>query len=301
VKHRLPPWFVLVSVAVLCAVAIACVALIRMRASSPAGLLSRMPQDGVIVVSIDFRALRKAGLLAILGGPKMSQEPEYRSFVDETGFDYLNDLDTALISFGPTGTYFLLRGRFDWKALKAYVAHRGGDCHNAFCRVEGSTPQRMISFFPVYGNVMGLAVSGNPYAASALQTRRRLDLAVPSEPLWALVRVRKLADRSDLPPAAQVFVQALGGAQTVLLAARPTGTRFMAGFDASCASPAAAGALATRLRDITAHLRDTLSAPDPRELSGVLAAGVFEQKGSHVLGRWPVQRAFLQSLSEGAL
>jgi hypothetical protein len=302
VKHRLPPWIVLVSLALLCALVIAGVSFVRMRNSSPAGLITRLPSDGAVIVSIDFRRLRKAGVLGILGGSRIGQDPEYRKFVDQTGFDYLNDLDAALICFRPNGTYFLLRGRFDWKALKDYAAHEGGECHNAFCTVEGSTPERMISFFPVYPSVMALAVGSDPSAAYALQTRRPArGLAIPDQPLWALIPLRAVAGRGDLPPASRLFVQALAGAESVVLSAGPSGDRWTIGLDASCATPSAATALTTQLRDVTAHLRDRFPTPDPRDLSGILAAGVFEQKHTHALGRWPVQREFLTALSGGAL
>jgi len=86
-----------------------------------------------------------------------------------------------------------------------------------------------------------------------------------------------------------------------VLAASPEGTRVAVRLDATCGSAAQAFALATRLRDITAHLRDAVATPDPKDLGGVLAAGVFEQKEVHVLGRWPMEREFLESLAGGAL
>lgn len=302
VKHRLPQWAMLLVLAAVCIAIIAGVALYRTRATSPTALVARLPADGAVILSIDFAALRRAGVLGILGGSKITQEPEYRVFVEQTGFDYINDLDTALISFHRSGTYFLLRGRFDWKALEEYVAHEGGACHNAFCRVAGSVPKRKISFFPLRADLMALAVGDDEYAAqelSALKPARHVE--IPGDPVWSLIPVGELKKDNKLPAAGAAFVRALEGAQSVLLAAGPDGKRFAIRFDATCGSAADAAALATRLRDITAHLRDAAATPDPKDLGGVLSAGAFEQKGTHVLGRWPVEREFLQSLAGGTL
>ena len=37
-------------------------------------------------------------------------------------------------------------------------------------------------------------------------------------------------------------------------------------------------------------------APNPRDLSGVLAGGTFRADGSRVLGYWPIERGFLEEL-----
>jgi hypothetical protein len=75
--------------------------------------------------------------------------------------------------------------------------------------------------------------------------------------------------------------------------------------DAACRSAADARALVTELRDTTARLRDLIArenqTPNANDLSGVLAAGAFELKDAHVLGRWPIERSFLESLAGGAL
>jgi hypothetical protein len=292
----------LLGLAVVCTTIVVGVALYRTRSSSPAALLRRLPSEGAVIVSVDFGALRRAGVLGILGGSKVTQEPEYRAFVDETGFNYINDLDSALISFHRSGTYFLLRGRFDWRALEDYVGHAGGNCHNTFCRLTGSTPDRQISFFPLRRDLMALAVSKDDYAAAELQTVRQAGGAeIPGDPVWSLIPIAALKQNGSLPPAAQAFVRALDGAQSVLVAAVPERKRIAVRLDATCGSAGEAAALSTRLRDITAHLRDAVATPDPKDLGGVLAEGVFEQKDTHALGRWRVEREFLESLAGGGL
>ncbi len=277
------------------------VVLYRSWSVSQSALLRRLPSDGAVIVSIDFGELRRAGVLRIFGGSKVTEEPEYRAFVQQTGFDYLNDLDRALISFHPSGTYFLLRGRFDWKALEQYAVREGGNCRDSFCRVAGSVAARRISFFALRKNVMALAVGADASAAVRLRTVGPRLAEIPGDPVWSLIPITALKQNGSMPAGATALAQALDGARNVVLAATPEGARVAVRLDATCGSAAQATALATRLRDITAHLRDAMATPDPKDLSGVLAAGAFEQKDVHVLGRWPVEREFLESLAGGAL
>ncbi len=306
INRRVPPWAVLVCLVAICAAVIGGVALLRSRRTNTATLLTRLPSDDAVIASIDFHALRNTGVLGLLSGSRVMQDPEYRAFVDQTGFDYLNDLDTVLISFHSTGTYLLLRGRFDWKALRDYTAKQGGHCYNTLCRMGGSTPQRRISFFPLQSGVMALAVSQDDSAALMLHTRGvQRPQTIPEDPVWALIPVATLKNSASVPAGTRTFARALGAADSVLLAAAPDGGQVALRMDASCRTAAGAHALATELRDATARLRDFIAresqTPSTRDLSGVLAAGAFEQNGAHVLGRWPVSRDLLESIAGGSL
>ncbi|MGE5647128.1 MAG: hypothetical protein ACM336_15205 [Acidobacteriota bacterium] len=306
-KHRLPPWVVLLCLAVICAALIAGVAVWRSNRSSAAALVSRLPSDGgAIVLSVDFAALRKAGVLGLLNSSRVRQEPEYRSFVNQTGFDYLNDLDAALVSFHSTGTYFLLRGRFDWKNLKDYTVHQGGTCYNTFCRVAGSTPERKISYFPLQPGMMALAVSRDESAAMQLQTHRAgRKFNIPDDPVWSLIPMAALKNSGQLPPGTRAFARLLADADTVVISAAVEDGRIGLRMDASCRSAAGAKTLAAQLTDATALLRNLIArenkAPNASDLSGVLAAGAFENRDTHVLGRWPLDRAFLENLAGNSL
>jgi hypothetical protein len=288
--------------AVVCAAVLGGVAAFRLRSASTASLFARLPADNAVVFYIDFHALRNAGVLSWLGASRMLQEPEYRSFVDQTGFDYLNDLDSALVSFHSSGTYLLLRGRFDWKNLTEYTVHQGGSCYNTLCKVNGSTPERKISYFPLQPGIMALAVSRDDSAVTQLQEHRAQNrIEIPAEPVWSLIPAGAIRNNSSGPAGIRVFARALEGADTVLFSAAPEGQRISLRMDAVCRSSGAASALAGQLRDVTARLRELLArenqVPDPGDLSGVLAAGAFEQKELHVFGRWPIERAFLQDLA----
>lgn len=305
-RHRLLPWAALALLAGICTAVIAGLALIRLRSNSPAALLGRLPSEDAIIASIDFLALRRARALGFLAGSGVTQEPEYRAFVYQTGFEYLNDLDSAFISYQPSGTYFLLSGRFQWKTLKEYTVNNGGKCHNTLCRIQGSAPERMISYFPLRPDVMALAVSSDGYAATAMQSRKEPPkLDIPREPLWVLIPMAALRRDTRLPAGARAFVRVLEGAESVLLAAGPDDKRWTVRLDARCRNARAAAALVTQLRDITAQLRDLIAregqTPNPGDLSGVLTAGAFEQRDVHALGRWVIAREFFDSLTRGSL
>src|SRR5260370_29685022 len=80
--------------------------------NSPESILARLPSDNATILSIDFAALRRGGILDLLSGPVVDQEPEYKVFVQKTAFDYRRDFHHAFGSFLPTGIYFLLLGGF---------------------------------------------------------------------------------------------------------------------------------------------------------------------------------------------
>ena len=257
-----------------------------------------------MVLSIDFDALRRAHLLDLLGASTTPQDAEYRAFVDSTGFDYLRDLDSALVAFASTGTYMLLRGRFDWRSLAQYVRAQGGICINSFCRVKSSVHDRTISYFPLRPNILALADSADAYAATHLQIRRSVpSLTAPSDPVWALIPASALKDTAKLPSGTRSFARLLEGAQRIVFSGGPDGPRLRVQLEVTCRTAEQAAALTSQLRATTTLLRQLIDrerqAPNPRDLSGILTAGVFEQKGQRVSGAWPVERRFLESLAGG--
>src|SRR6266446_6790348 len=135
---------------------------------APEMALARLPSDDAAVLSIDFAALRRGGIFEMLSGPVVEEEPEYKTFVEKTAFDYRCDLDHAFISFHSSGVYFLVRGRFDWKRLQDYAREQGGGYSNGLCRMPGSVPERKISFFPIHTSLMAMAVSTNESAATRM-------------------------------------------------------------------------------------------------------------------------------------
>jgi len=292
----------------LCAGVIAGLALLRSRlGATREDLLAYLPSGDAVVLSIDVAALRRAGLLASLAGSTVPEEPEYKAFVLETGFDYQQDLDLVLVAFQKQNLYALVRGRFNWRKLNSYVAAQDGSCRNSFCRVAGSTPQRNISFFPLKPDVMALAVSPDGWAANNLQTRLKNGWqgAAPGQPVWMAVPASYLHDTENLPSGTRLFAKAMEGAERVMLSLGVEEGRLEALLDVTCRSADEASVLSFQLGGVTRLLRSMIArenkTPNPKDLSGVLAAGSFRQEGTRVYGRWPIQREFLESLAAGVL
>jgi hypothetical protein len=302
-KDRSRAWILIAAVALLCGLAIWTASWLRSRSAlTLAGLMRRLPPESSAVLYLDFRAMRESGVLALLSGSKVDVEPEYRSFVEETGFDYRQDLDTALVSFHPKAVFLLLRGRFDWKNLRTYAAAHGGVCRNTLCRMQGSTPQRNISFFPVRSDLMALAVSEDAWAVTHLQRLRSAPgVPVPSQPVWLYLTASALQKAEDFPLGTQLFVKALQGAESVTLAVGAQGERLEATMDVACRSERDAETLQGQFEGITSVLKAIIASekqkPNPKDLSGVLTAGVFSRQNRRVIGRWPLDRAFLGALA----
>lgn len=304
-RRRFSPWLLLLLIAALCAAVLGTVVYVRSRSESTAKLLERVPQNSTAIFYIDFEALRKAGLMEIFGSSDMVREPEYRVFVQQTGFDYATDLDSAILAFHPTGKYMLLRGRFNWTLLKRYTEVQGGTCRHAFCRTEGSTPERQISYFPIDSRTMGLAVSSDAWAATQLWDRRKHTLRVPDEPVWAVVSSASWKNSGALPTGARAFALALDGVDRVLFTAGRDSDGIQLKMNVNCQSAGQAARVVLRLRETTSTLvnliRNEGQTPNPADLSGILTAGAFEQRDTEVVGRWPVSRSFLASLAGGGL
>jgi len=277
---------------------------LRSRALRPAALLARLPRRDALVVFIDFDALRRAGILQWLDGAKTPEDADYRGFVAQTRFDYLRDLDTAVAAFAPNGKYLLLKGRFDWTSLGAYVRAQNGACAGALCRMTGSAPERRISFFPLRSNLMALAVSQDDSAALRLGQPAPADaMEIPAAPLWLSIPMSTMKSGPALPGGARPFARAIEQAESATLAFAPDGARIAASLNVRCLKPEDAADIAAQLTSATALLREAVvkehHQPNPADLTGILAAGVFHAEGSRVLGRWPIEKQFLQTLLGG--
>jgi len=282
----------------------------RMLAASPGGMLQRLPAHNAITLFLDFEALRQGGVLKLVSPSKAIEEPDYQAFVGATGFDYRRDLDLAAASFSNDGEFIVIKGRFDWKKLSAYAIAQGGTCEGRLCRMPGSTPERRISFFPLQSNLLALAVSSDSFAATRLADTQTAALVVqpldpPRDPVWLSIPADSLKTTDRLPPGTRLFATALASADKILLSLGPQGQQLEARLAVTCRTSADAAALATQLQRVTALLRDMIARenqkPDPKDLSGVLTAGVFQQTGRRVTGRWPLPPVFLESLAGGAL
>jgi hypothetical protein len=304
VKQPSRRWVIAAALLVACGVAIWLVRA-RSRSIDNPALLARLPRRDAIILSIDFAALRRAGLMDLLAKSKTPEEPDYREFVRKTAFDYKRDLDLALASFGAEGKYFLLRGRFDWKSLDSYARSVGGECRDAVCRMQGSAAQRKISFFPLRPQIMALAVAADPAATSRLRdpTPDARQIETSSDPLWISFPPAALKQVDSLPTGTQMFARSLEDAEDVALSLGPQGDDFQARLAVHCRTERDAVVVAQALEHTTDLLRSLIArenrTPNPRDLSGVLTAGVFTHSGSRVAGRWPISRAFITETLAG--
>jgi hypothetical protein len=277
----------------------------RSRAVTPAAMLQRLPADNAVVVYVDFAALRAGGILQMLDGAKVGEEPEYRAFVDKTEFDYKQDLDAAMLAMTPTGNYILAKGRFDWKSLALYVRSQDGNCNNSFCRMAGSSPERRISFFPLQSGLMALAVSGDEAAALRLNSiDAREAREMPNAPMWLSIPPSIVHSGKSLPDGAQMFARSLEKAQAVTISVAPEGENFAARLNVRCSNEADAVAIADQLTKTTNLLNDMIrrenQTPNPGDLSGFLTSGAFRHEGPRVRGYWPLSRKLLGNLLGGA-
>jgi hypothetical protein len=307
VNYKKRAALLIIIIASLCSLAVWGVARFRYYSlRTTADWLQRLPTQDSMVFYVDFDALRKGGLLQMLAGSKVVEEPEYKVFVMKTGFDYSRDLDAVLACFTPRAKYMVLQGRFDWDSLQSYARDQGGTCRDALCRMSGSTPDRKISFFPMRPDLMGLAVSPDDLAAINLQTNaaRRRSLEMPDAPVWLSLPPALLKTQADLPPGTRMFAHTLEDTEDVNIAMAPSGNRFEARLNVQCRSESQAAALATQLAGITGMLREMIArehaTPNSRDLSGVLTSGTFNRLGTRVLGSWPLEKGFVEGLLGGS-
>jgi hypothetical protein len=303
VVFRLHPLLLLALIVVVCAgLIVGVAALTARRAATTGDLLTYLPSVDGVTLAIDMATLRQSGALVALAGARVAEEPEYQAFVTETGFNYQQDLDLVMARFGKDTSYFLLRGRFDWPRLGGYVRSQGGACRNSYCRVGGSTPERQISFFPLKTNIMAMAVGPSADAAWQLaypQPKPRPETA-PARPVWLTISPGVLQNVQNLHPGARLLAAALEGAGEIELSLEIASDRLEALLDVVCRTPGEAAVLSSQLEQVTRMLKAT-SAPggaaaNPRDLVGVLSGGSYRSQGQHVLGRWPLERAFLESI-----
>ena len=261
-------------------------------------------------MSVDFGVLRRAGLT---GDSKAPLEPEYRQFLEGTGFDYKRDLDSVTASFSRSGTYFIARGRFNWSQLRAYAVRQGGSCYEDLCRVQGSRPERHISFLPLRRDAIALAVSGNDLAATLLQkTGQRVTGPIPDAPVWLSVPGSELRQQDALPPGMHLMLSALTSADRVIITLGPAQATGAAGMEAhleaTCRTRDDARILASQLRTTTSLLKQALargqsagsdSTPGNDEVAMLLTGGRFDQQDRRVTGWWPVRKSLIDALTAG--
>ncbi len=290
--------------AALVAIAPAFFALFR-SPSTPTDLASYLPDKGGTLLSIDVDGMRKSGLLNMLAGAKAAEEPEYKDFVQQTGFDYKHDLDALVSTFRSGQIFFVLRGRFQWDRIRDYAMKHGGTCKNTHCAMDGSKPERRISFYRLRSDLMALAISPDDMASYQIaRNASKVSPFTPDAPIWVLVPAAVLKEANSLPAGTRAFTMALENAERVVFSAGPEGDHLQLSLDVTCSNIEAASALLVQLENTTNTLRRMLSREhqeaNPADISGVLVSGSFRRDDRKVLGQWPIQRVFVDALTGGA-
>jgi hypothetical protein len=200
--------------------------------------------------------------------------------------------------------YFVLKGRFDWNKLKSYAGDQGGRCEGNYCSVAGSTPGRVMSFYPLTSTHLALASAGTDKAARDITrgASQKLPFDVPNKPVWLHAPASLLRDQQQAPSGTRLFMRALQQADQLLMTIGPSGDAFEVAMDVTCKSEQEAALLKGQLESLTSLLQKLINRekqqPSTADLSGVLTSGVFERDSRHVLGRWSIQKAFLETLGK---
>ena len=304
-RIRFQPWQLAVLLVVVCGALLAGVYAYRVRAgASPTEMASYLPLGDGALVYVNVDSLRQSGLLNLVSGAKASEEADYRNFVDQTHFDYTQDLDSVAALFKGGQVFMTLRGRFDWKSLMAYAGHQGGSCLNGFCTVQGSRPDRHISFYPIRSNVMALALSQDSWAAYQISRKSgRLPVSPPAAPVWAVLTGPVLKQIGTLPAGTKSFASALENAEQLVFALGRQGDHLQLAMNVTCQDQERASALLVSLEGTTNTLRQWIAREhqqaNPNDLSGILTAGSFRRQDRQVFGEWPVQRGFIEAMAGG--
>ena len=301
-RFRFQPWQIAVVLIAVCAAVVAGIYKYRVRGgSNPTDLMSYLPTANATVVYLDVDAMRRSGLLNMIAGSKAAQELEYRQFVEETLFDYRQDLDAVAAASKDDQVFFALRGRFHWKKLMEYAGRQGGACHNSYCTMPASQPDRRISFYPLKPDLMAMAVStDNSAAYQVIRKSDRLTVQPFSQPVWLLVPTSKLRNSDSLPSGTKPFVSALvEGTNEIVFTIGQDGDRLALSLNVLCRDAQTASTLFESFEKTTETLRRWIARehqqPNPNDWSGLLAGGVFRRENQRVFGQWPLSRAFVEA------
>jgi len=302
VKFKPQPWQLIVAIAAFCGLSVGAFVWYHSTTLTPEALLKRMPASDSLVMWIDFASLRRTGFLQLLAGAKSAEDPEYQSFVYATRFDYMSDLDTALVAFSHSGgSYFMLSGRFDWKSLRNYVTREHGECVNSLCRVVGSAPDRHISFLPLRRDLMAMAVSTEPYAVNDLAIARPgPNPKMPEGLVWLRFPGWLPKYAASLPDGMRPFARIIENSPNVTVSFVPDRDRLVAKLEIQCRSALEAADLVTQFSSVTETARSLFArehqTPNPADFSGIVTSGTFRSDGPQLEGAWPIDRAFVQNL-----
>lgn len=256
-----------------------------------------LPQGDVSLIYIDLAALRNAHLIDLFKNIQVAPDENYKSFVNETGFDYTRDLDAVALAIDSQQTFLLGLGHLPWSKLKSFAVSHHGKCSNGTCRVPATAPGRWISFFSIQSNVIAAAVSADESAANKLRPPGgRTQVNFPDAPLWARPSRAILANPGVLPLPLQIFAIGLQSSRSVFLFAQLQNLHLKAHFENAAAAEMARRQLELETKVVRGALKDGNDQTDRSALAGLLKSGSFQVIGTDVLGEWRIYPELLQAL-----
>jgi hypothetical protein len=258
---------------------------------APPDLLSLAPKDAPFIIYADVDAIKNSPAFAkgsVLFNPEAAQDPIYKDWVSETGFDYSRDLDRFVLAIWPnentSSTVLVERirliaiadGRFDHAKIDSYARFIGRASNNGG-PVIYETPSAAYgsgTSFTFLGpgriaiaQAIGLDPVLNPPKGSELDTDMRERIAhVAGADFFAVART------DDLPKAIGAHElqsgqlnRLLKSVRHITLSGRPDANNFAVAAEADCDSLSNALQLATLLDTLRWFGRAALAGPQAHE------------------------------------
>jgi hypothetical protein len=269
-------------------------------------LVQCLPQDRSLHVYMNVGLLRSAGILELLAGSQGAEEPDYKKFVEQTGFDYRTDLDAVAAGFRDGDEYFAVQGRFQWNRLADYAQAHQGRCQDGACSMPASQAGKTISFGLLRRDVLALAVARDTQASRLIFPGFWKDPPkIPTAAVWVSAPPYVFSDAKNLPAGVGPFRTQLAQARNAVFTLSPSESQkaFELRMIVDCSAPDDAAKMAAQFSSVTDLLKKMLDRdklkPAAGDLSGVLVAGRFEVQKDQVTGTWPIERKFIESLVSG--
>ena len=270
-------------------------------------LVQCLPSDRSLHVYMNLGLLRSAGILNMLAGSQAVEEPDYKKFVEQTGFDYRTDLDAVAAGFRDGDEYFAVQGRFQWNRLADYAKSHQGDCQDGTCSMPASQAGKTISFSLLRRDVLALAVARDKQASRVIFPGFWKDPPkIPAAAVWVSAPPYIFSDSKTLPAGLGPFRTQLAQARNTVFTLGPSPDQktdqkaFELRMTVDCAAPDDATKIAAQLTSVTDLLKKMLEReklkPTSADLSSVLLAGRFAAQKDQVTGTWPIERQFIESL-----
>jgi len=278
----------------------------NVRPYDAARLMQCLPAERSLHLYLDVAMLRNGGVLEKLAGAPTLEDPDYKQFVMDTGFNYRTDLDSVAAAFSDGNEYFVVQGRFNQAKLAAYAQSHQGRCEHTSCSMPANQPGKTISFALLRSDLLALAVAKDARGSDMIVPGNwKTPPQIPRVALWISAPPFVFSDSLKVPAGASSFLTPLAQARGTVFTLGPAsnGNTFELRMEVTSASPEDASNLAKQLSTVTELLkkmldRDKMKA-NPADLSGVLVAGQFQAQESRVIGVWPIDRSFLDSLVSG--